>query len=84
MVVHGQPAGGRSRDDVAVGGKAKSSWSDWVCSSRLCREWNWCSLWQCRSCGRVAPPWVKAAQPPAAAAGLEQPAADAEGFVVQP
>ncbi|CAK0880571.1 unnamed protein product [Prorocentrum cordatum] len=84
MVAHGQPAGGRSRGDFEGGGKAKSNWSYWVCSSRLCREWNWCSLWQCRSCGRVAPPWVKAAQPPAAAAGLEQPAADAEGFVVQP
>ncbi|CAK0897930.1 unnamed protein product [Prorocentrum cordatum] len=84
MVGHGQPAGGRSRGDVEGGGKAKGYWSYWVCSSRLCREWNWGSLWQCRSCGRVAPPWVKAAQPPAAAAGLEQPAADAEGFVVQP
>ncbi|CAK0811614.1 unnamed protein product [Prorocentrum cordatum] len=84
MVAHGQPAGGRSWASVAAGGKAKGSWSYWVCSSVLCREWNWCSHWKCRSCGRVAPPWVKAAQPPAAATGQEQPAADAEGFVVQP
>ncbi|CAK0841177.1 unnamed protein product [Prorocentrum cordatum] len=84
MVAHGQPAGGRSWAGVAAGGKAKGSWSYWVCSSGQCREWSWCSLWKCRSCGRVAPPWVKAAQPPAAAAGQEQPVADAEGFVVQP
>ncbi|CAK0855309.1 unnamed protein product [Prorocentrum cordatum] len=84
MVALGQPAGGRSWAGVAAGGKAKGSWSYWVCSSGQCREWNWCSHWKCRGCGRVAPPWVKAAQPPAAAAGQEQPAADAEGFVVQP
>ncbi|CAK0842173.1 unnamed protein product, partial [Prorocentrum cordatum] len=83
MVAHGQPAGGRSWAGVVAGGKAKGSWSYWVCSSGQCREWNWCSHWKCRSCGRVAPPRVKAAQPPAAADGQEQPV-DAEGFVVQP
>ncbi|CAK0798397.1 unnamed protein product [Prorocentrum cordatum] len=84
MVAHGQPAGGRSWASVAGGGKAIGSWSYWVCSSGQCREWNWCPHWKCRSCGRVAPPWVKAAQPPAAAAGQGQAVADAEGFVVQP
>ncbi|CAK0850040.1 unnamed protein product [Prorocentrum cordatum] len=69
MVADGQPAGGRSWASVAAGGKAKGNWSYWVCSSGQCREWNWCTLWKCRSCGRVAPPWVKAAQPPAADAG---------------
>eukprot|EP00959_Pyramimonas_sp_CCMP1952_P468671 9493615-Pyramimonas_sp.AAC.1 len=84
MVAYGQAAGGRSWASVATGGKAKGNWSYWVCSSGMCREWNWCSLWKCRGCDRVTPPWVKAAQPPAAAAGQESPVADAEGFVVQP
>ncbi|CAK0842171.1 unnamed protein product, partial [Prorocentrum cordatum] len=76
MVAYGQAAGGRSWASAAAGGKAKGSWSYW--------EWNWCSLWKCRGCDRVAPPWVKAARPPAAAAGQEPPVADAEGFVAQP
>ncbi|CAK0860087.1 unnamed protein product [Prorocentrum cordatum] len=84
MVAYGQAAGGRSWASAAAGGKAEGSWSYWVCSSGVCREWNWCSLWKCRGCDRVAPPWVKAAQPPAAAAGQEPPVADAEGFVAQP
>ncbi|CAK0788283.1 unnamed protein product [Prorocentrum cordatum] len=84
MVAYGQAAGGRSWASVAACGKAKGNWGYWVCSSGQGREWNWCSLWKCRSCGRVAPPWVEAAQPPAAAAGQEPPVADAEGFVVQP
>ncbi|CAK0824062.1 unnamed protein product [Prorocentrum cordatum] len=84
MVADGQPAGGRSWDSVAAGGKVKGNWKYWVCSSGQCREWNWRTLWKCRSCGRVAPPWVKAAQPPAAGAGQAPPVADAQGFVVQP
>ncbi|CAK0802081.1 unnamed protein product [Prorocentrum cordatum] len=84
MVAYGHAAGGRSWASAAAGGKAKGGWSYWVCSSSMCREWNWCSLWKCRGCDRVAPPWVKAAQPPAAAAGQEPHVADDGGFVVQP
>ena len=88
MVADGQ-SGGRSWASVAAGGKAKGNRKYWVCSSAQCREWNWCSLWKCRSCGRVAPPWVKAAQPPAAGSAGAGPGqassdADAQGFVVQP